>query len=85
LLASTRPRATGTPELADAGDALKVDDTEDAVVGFKTEAPDPSNDPAFQPRQTDRSGRAAPNVDRITDRLGRRRHALDPEADSEFD
>jgi hypothetical protein len=32
-LASTLPQATGTPELADTGDALKLDDTEDAVVG----------------------------------------------------
>jgi hypothetical protein len=27
------PKATGTPEFADSGDALKLDDTEDAVVG----------------------------------------------------
>jgi hypothetical protein len=36
----------GSNALADTADALKVDDTEDAVVGFRTEAPDPRNDAA---------------------------------------
>jgi hypothetical protein len=37
VLASTRPQATGTPE---------IDDTEDDVVGFKTQTLSPNNDPA---------------------------------------
>jgi hypothetical protein len=31
-LASIRPQATGTPKLDDTGDALKLDDTQDAVL-----------------------------------------------------
>jgi hypothetical protein len=42
VLASTRPQATGTPELANTGNALKLDDTEDAVVGFRTQTLSPN-------------------------------------------
>jgi hypothetical protein len=42
----TRPQATGTTEFGDTENALKLDDTEDAVVGFRTQTPSPNNDPA---------------------------------------
>jgi hypothetical protein len=37
--APTRQRETGTPEIADTGDALKLDDTEDAAVGQEQSNP----------------------------------------------
>jgi hypothetical protein len=39
-IAPTRPQATG---------ATEFDDIEDAVVGFRTEAPNPGSDPAASP------------------------------------
>jgi hypothetical protein len=60
-------------EFADTGDALKLDDIEDAVVGFKTRGLNSRKDPAFEPlaRRSDLR-RTAPNADRITGRFGRR-------------
>jgi hypothetical protein len=43
------PQPPAHRKLADAGDALKLDDTEDAVVGFRTEAPNSRDESALSP------------------------------------
>ena len=61
----TRPTATGTPELDDTGDALKLDDTEDAVVGPVRSEPQTSS----RTRNGFDLGRAAPDADRREETL----------------
>jgi hypothetical protein len=69
VLVATRPRATGTPELTDTEDALKLDDIEDAVVGpLRSGAslrPPPLTRNGFD------LGCVAPVADQIIDRFGR--------------
>jgi hypothetical protein len=43
------PQPPAHRKLADAGDALKLDDTEDAVVGFRTETPNPRTNRSLHP------------------------------------
>jgi hypothetical protein len=63
VLASTRPKATDTAELAG---------NEDVAVGSRTEASTRGMIQPFNLAQPSDSGRAAPNADRIPDRFGRR-------------
>jgi hypothetical protein len=69
-LASTWPKATGTPELADTGDALKLDDTESGVVGQELINPTTGMTPPVTAHAV-YPGRAAPDADRSSDRFGR--------------